>query len=96
LLGTFTLVLLASTVAALCFAGSRVAQGLQCLSAAGLVALPLVRMATGGPDWFEALAGGHTVVVCVDAIFALAGGAWLWLLRRSHLRATVPMMVGVK
>lgn len=96
LLCTFILVLLASTVAALCFAGSRVAQGLRCLSAAGLVALPLVRMATGGPDWLEALAGGHTVVVCVDAIFALAGCAWLWQQRRSHLRATVPMMVGVK
>jgi len=64
---------------------------LQIAIATLLVALPLVRLATGGPGWPIALATGQISIIAVD-LAMLAGGAWtLWrLIRRRDMPRIAP------
>lgn len=43
-----------------------------------LVALPLIRFATGGPGWGIALSAGQPIIMAVDLAMLLAGGWMLW------------------
>ena len=43
------------------------------LTGVALAGLPLLRRATGGTDWPDALAGGLAAVVALDIAFAIAG-----------------------
>lgn len=46
--------------------------------AAVMIALPPLRLATGGPGWTSALAAGQPIIAALDAAFLLAGGWMLW------------------
>jgi len=60
-------------------------RGLQIAIAVLLVALPFIRLATGGPGWPTALAVGQPSIMAVDLAMLLSGGWLLWHLigRRS-------------
>jgi uncharacterized iron-regulated membrane protein len=51
---------------------------LQIGTGALLLALPLIRLASGGPGWPTAIAVGQPIIVAVDLALALAGGWMLW------------------
>lgn len=63
------------------------ARAFQGAIAALLVALPLIRLLIGGPDWASAMATDQPALVAVD-LAMLIGGAWtfwrLTAIRRSH------------
>ncbi len=57
---------------------------------AGLIALPLLRMLSGGPAWPELLAMGNTAVVSFDLLLIIAGTGFVIAgtgLTKSHRRA---------
>jgi uncharacterized iron-regulated membrane protein len=47
--------------------------------------LPILRLATGGMDWAEAVLGGQGDVLTVDLLLLVAGGSLLW-----HARGRTP------
>jgi hypothetical protein len=57
----------------------------QRLLGAACLLLPVLRLATGGMDWAEALLGGQTDVLTVDLLLLVAGAALCW-----HARGRVP------
>jgi len=57
----------------------------QRLLGAACLLLPVLRLATGGMDWAEALLAGQTDVLTVDLLLFVAGAALCW-----HARARVP------
>ena len=58
----------------------------QSASAAIMIALPILRLATGGPGWARAIDAGQPVIVALDIAFVLAGGWMLWRLHGDRLR----------
>ena len=57
----------------------------QRLLGAACLLLPVLRLATGGMDWAEALLARQTDVLTVDLLLLIAGAALLW-----HARGRVP------
>ena len=57
----------------------------QRLLGAACLLLPVLRLATGGMDWAEALLAGQTDVLTVDLLLLIAGAALLW-----HARGRLP------
>ncbi|MDX3911227.1 MAG: PepSY domain-containing protein [Sphingobium sp.] len=55
-----------------------VARLLKLATAAVMVALPPLRLATGGPGWAEALQAHQPIIAALDVAFALAGAWMLW------------------
>lgn len=53
----------------------------QTATGAIMLLLPVLRLATGGPGWTEALSVGQPIIVALDIGFAIAGG---WMLWRMH------------
>ncbi len=47
-----------------------------------LALLPLLRLATGGPGWTQALTVGQPVIIAMDIACILGGGWMVWRLRR--------------
>ncbi|QXQ07156.1 PepSY domain-containing protein [Sphingosinicellaceae bacterium] len=56
---------------------------LKAVTGATLLALPVVRLATGGPGWSDTFDAGQPVIIAVDIALAAAGGGMLWLLVRD-------------
>jgi uncharacterized iron-regulated membrane protein len=54
-----------------------------------LIGLPVIRMATGGPDWFEAWNTGIGAVPTVDIALFAFGFICLWAARARQVRAVV-------
>lgn len=50
---------------------------------AAMAALPVVRLATGGPGWPDLVQGGHAVVVMIDLMLLAGGGFALYQARRG-------------
>lgn len=48
-----------------------------------LIALPLIRLATGGPGWSAAIAAGQPTIIAVDLAMLMGGG---WVLSRMLAR----------
>jgi len=44
-----------------------------------LIALPLIRLMTGGPGWPRAIEAGQPIIIAVDIALLVAGGWMLWL-----------------
>lgn len=59
---------------------------LQSAGGAIMIALPALRLVTGGPGWASALDAGQPVIVALDIAFVLAGGWMLWRLHGDRLR----------
>jgi len=49
-----------------------------------LIALPLIRLATGGPGWPQAIEAGQPVIMAVDLAMLIAGGGVLWRMLAPH------------
>ncbi|WP_016744245.1 PepSY-associated TM helix domain-containing protein [Rhizorhabdus wittichii] len=58
----------------------------QSATAAIMIALPILRLATGGPGWARSIEAGQPVIVALDIAFVLAGGWMLWRLHGDRLR----------
>jgi hypothetical protein len=43
-----------------------------------LVALPLIRLASGGPGWPVAISTGQPAIMAVDLAMVLCGGWMIW------------------
>lgn len=54
-----------------------------------LIGLPVMRMASGGPDWSEAWSAGIDAVPVVDIALLAFGFICLWATRARHARAAV-------
>lgn len=61
--------------------GAQLSHWLRRASGLLLLALPPVRLMTGGPDWGEALNADQPIIVTIDLAFMLAGG---WMISRRH------------
>ena len=75
---------------------ARIGFALQAGTAALMIALPLVRLACGGPGWGAALAAGQPVIMAVDLAMAAGGGSMLWSLfgaRFELVGTSVPQSV---
>lgn len=59
---------------------------LQSATAGLMILLPILRLATGGPDWGRALGAGQPIIVALDIAFVAAGGWMLWRLYGARLR----------
>lgn len=57
---------------------ARQARAYRRIMGAMCLGLPVLRLATGGMDWAEAVLAGQHDVLTVDLLFIVAGG-WLWL-----------------
>lgn len=53
---------------------------LQTATGVTLLALPLVRLVSGGPHWSMAFAAGQPIIIAVDLAMAAGGGWMLWSL----------------
>ncbi|TVV71942.1 PepSY-associated TM helix domain-containing protein [Sphingomonas solaris] len=53
-------------------------RGLLLATGAGMIVLPALRLATGGPGWTTALAAGQPIIVALDLAFAISGGWTVW------------------
>jgi uncharacterized iron-regulated membrane protein len=51
---------------------------LQVGTAIGMVILPPLRLATGGPGWSEAIMAGQPIIAALDLAFLATGGWMLW------------------
>lgn len=51
------------------------------------LALPVLRLATGGMDWAEALLHGQTDIVTVDLLLLVAGASLWWFARPTRAQA---------
>jgi uncharacterized iron-regulated membrane protein len=73
-------------LAGLMLPARRLDRALQIAIAALLLALPLLRIATGGPGWPASIAAGQLSIMAVDVAMLLGGGWTLWRLtaRRSR------------
>jgi hypothetical protein len=58
---------------------------LQVATAATLLILPPLRLATGGPGWATAIAAGQPIIAGLDLGFLVAGGWLLWRLLGARL-----------
>jgi len=70
-------------------------RALQIAIAVLLIALPLIRLAAGGPGWPTALAVGQPSIMAVDLAMLLGGGWMLWRLigqRRKQLARPAPTL----
>ena len=64
---------------------ARLSAWLRNATAVLLLALPPMRLLTGGPSWGRAFAAGQPIIVTLDVALLLAGGWMLWNLRdRAH------------
>jgi hypothetical protein len=63
----------------------RVAPLLFCATGVALIALPVLRLATGGPGWVVAIAAGQTAIPVLD-ILVIIGGAACLLPARTFMR----------
>lgn len=63
----------------------RLEQALEAAMAILLIALPLIRLATGGPGWSEAITSGQPSIVAIDLALIL-GGSWLLWNKRALAR----------
>ncbi|AUW59597.1 PepSY domain-containing protein [Sphingobium sp. SCG-1] len=59
-----------------------------------MIALPVLRLVTGGPSWTVAMSAGQPIIAAMDSAFVLAGGFMLWRhfgakRRQSGLRVPV-------
>jgi hypothetical protein len=54
--------------------------GLQWATGLTLLALPVIRLLSGGPGWNTAFAVGQPIIIAVDVALAVSGGWMLWLL----------------
>ncbi|MCE7797124.1 PepSY domain-containing protein [Sphingobium sufflavum] len=57
---------------------------LQLATAGLMIALPPLRLLTGGPGWATALAAGQPIIPALDVAFLLAGGWMIWRVRDSR------------
>ncbi len=62
-----------SIILGLALPAAVVSKTLRLLMAALLIALPLTRVLTGGPDWFVAIAAANPAVVGMDILMLMAG-----------------------
>jgi uncharacterized iron-regulated membrane protein len=69
---------------------------LQIATGASLLALPFVRLATGGPGWSIAIGVGQPIIVAVDIAMALAGGWMLWSLFGGLSRRRVGVVTALQ
>ncbi|MBX5460820.1 MAG: PepSY domain-containing protein [Steroidobacteraceae bacterium] len=58
-----------------------------------LLGLPVVRLATGGLGWMQALEHGIAAVPCVDAALMIVGVASLWVALGRRVRMALPTRV---
>lgn len=56
-----------------------------------LLGLPVVRLATGGLGWTQALEYGIAAVPCVDAALVIIGAVSLWVARARLVRINLPV-----
>lgn len=61
-------------------------RGLQIANAALLIALPLIRLATGGPGWPASIASGQMAIMAVDLAMLLGGGWMLWRMMAGRVQ----------
>ncbi len=85
------------TLAAACMLSWRVRDlasarhGLLATTGLALIALPVVRMACGGPGWPGAFDAGLHTIVAFDIALVLGGAFCLWTLRRKPRISTMPV-----
>lgn len=58
--------------------GAIISRLLQIATALVMIALPPLRLITGGPGWSQALEAGQPIIPALDAAFLLAGGWMIW------------------
>jgi len=63
------------------------ARALVLWSGLAMLALPILRLVTGGPGWSTALTASQPVIVALDCALLLAGGWMTWQRLGSHLRS---------
>ncbi len=66
-------------------------RGLLGATGLALIALPVLRMTSGGPGWADAFGTGLQTLVAFDIVVVLGGLFCLWTLRRVPQPATAPL-----